>query len=165
VSDKPFTTLSSKYQRRYVDSETSFLFIDTIGFVIDLDPRLIKSFELNLEDIRSSDLVMLLLDITDPIITLRIKISEGIRLLREMEVPRERIMLVLNKIDIDPSRIILVDEELGLERYGIPWIMISALKRENIDSLLSMITEKLKEQQLPLLQINEKDRVEIIGSK
>jgi 50S ribosomal subunit-associated GTPase HflX len=108
---------------------------------------------------------MLLLDITDPIITLRIKISEGIRLLREMEVPRERIMLVLNKIDIDPSRIILVDEELGLERYGIPWIMISALKRENIDSLLSMITEKLKEQQLPLLQINEKDRVEIIGSK
>jgi GTP-binding protein HflX len=164
VSNKPFTTLSSKYQRRYVNSKTSFLFIDTIGFVIDLDPRLFKSFEINLEDIRSSDLVMLLLDITDPILTLRIKISEGVRLLREMDIPIERIILVFNKIDIDPDRTRLIEEELGIERYGMPWIMVSALKRENIDSLLNMISEKLKEQQSPLLHINEKERVEIIGS-
>jgi GTP-binding protein HflX len=145
VSDKPFTTLSSKYQRRYVDHKTTLLFIDTIGFVIDLDPRLIKSFELNLEDMRSADLVILLMDITDPVLTLRIKLSEGIRLLREMEVSREKIIVVFNKIDIAPELVDTIEEELGVPRLGLPWTMVSAKERTNMDGLLKIVTDRLKE--------------------
>jgi GTP-binding protein HflX len=145
VSDKPFTTLSSKYQRRYVDHETTLLFIDSIGFVIDLDPRLIKSFELNLEDMRSADLVILLLDITDPILTLRIKISEGIRLLREMEIPRENIVVVFNKTDLAPGLVDTIEEELAMDRLSLPWTMVSAKERTNLDGLLKFITGRLKE--------------------
>ena len=145
VSDKPFTTLSSKYQRRYVDHETTLLFIDSIGFVIDLDPRLIKSFELNLEDMRSADLVILLLDITDSVLTLRIKISEGIRLLREMEIPRENIVVVFNKTDLAPGLVDTIEEELAMDRLSLPWTMVSAKERTNLDGLLKFITGRLKE--------------------
>ena len=144
VSPQPFTTLSSKYQRRYVDHETTLLLIDTIGFVIDIDPRLIRSFELNLEDIRSADLVLLLLEITDPLLTLRIKLSEGVRLLTEIGVPRDRIVVVLNKVDLAPELAETIGDELGMERLGLPWTAISAKERVNLDGLLHTVTEGLK---------------------
>ena len=142
VSDKPFTTLSSKYQRRFVDYKTTLLFIDTIGFVIDLDPRLIKSFELNLEDLKSADMVIFLLDATDPLLTLRIKIAEGIRLLRAMDIPREKIVIVFNKIDLRPDATDL-GQELNLERMGIPWTSVSAKKRTNLQELLMLLKAQL----------------------
>ncbi len=144
VSPQPFTTLSSKYQRRYLDMETTILFIDTIGFVVDLDPRLIKSFELNLEDIRSADLVLLLLEATDPKLTLRVKLLEGIRLLTELGVPRDKIIVVLNKIDAIPEPESL-SEKLDLIRLELPWTTVSAKERINLDGLLQLIMERLKQ--------------------
>jgi GTP-binding protein HflX len=163
VSDRPFTTLSSKYQRRFIDTETSLLFIDTIGFVIDVDPRLIKSFELNLEDMRSADLVILLLEVTDPLLTLRIKLAEGIRLLREIEIPRERIVVVFNKLDLAPGAAENLEEELGLDHYGLPWTMVSAKERTNLDGLLKLILDRLNslKEHPPQQRIEEK--VEAVG--
>ncbi|MBC8224344.1 GTPase HflX [Candidatus Bathyarchaeota archaeon] len=143
VSDKPFTTLSSKYQRRFVDYETTLLFIDTIGFVIDLDPRLIKSFEINLEDLKSADMVIFLMDVTDPLLTLRIKLAEGIRLLREMDIPLEKIVVVLNKIDLQPDTAHNLGEELNLDRMGLPWTMVSAKERTNLNELLMFLKAQL----------------------
>ena len=163
VSDRPFTTLSSKYQRRFIDTETSLLFIDTIGFVIDVDPRLIKSFELNLEDMRSADLVILLLEVTDPLLTLRIKLAEGIRLLREIEVPREHIVVVFNKLDLAPGAAENLEKELGLDNYGLPWTMVSAKERTNLDGLLKLILDRLNslKEHPPQQRIEEK--VEAVG--
>lgn len=143
VTPYPFTTLSSKYQRRYVNQDMTLLFIDTIGFVIDLDPRLIKSFEINLEDIRSSDIILLLLEANEPILTLKIKLFEGIRLLKELGVSKDRIIIVFNKIDIVKETENILEEQLDLKRLNIPWITISAKERYNINGLLNIITEKL----------------------
>ena len=143
VSDKPFTTLSSKYQRRFVDYETTLLFIDTIGFVIDLDPRLIKSFEINLEDLRSADMVIFLMDVTDPLLTMRIKLAEGIRLLRAMDIPRKKIIIVFNKIDLQPDAADNLGEELQLDRMDFPWTMVSAKERTNLNDLLMFLKAQL----------------------
>lgn len=145
VSDRPFTTLSSKYQRRFIDHETTVLFIDTIGFVIDVDPRLIKSFKLNLLDIHSSDIVLLLLEITDPILTLMMKLNEGIRLLKDIGVNHDRIVLVFNKLDKAPEMKERIAEELNLEQLGIPWIVVSALERWNLQEMLRVIADRLRE--------------------
>jgi len=145
VSEKPFTTLSSKYQRRFIDHETSVLFIDTIGFVIDLDPRLIQSFKLNLLDIRSSDLVILLLEITDPPLTLQIKLSEGIKLLKDIGVAHERIVVVFNKLDKAPELEHTIGEQLKMEAVNVPWISVSANQRTNLQGLLQLVASRLKE--------------------
>ena len=156
VSDRPFTTLSSKYQRRFIDYETTVIFIDTIGFMLDLDPRLIQSFKLNLLDIRSSDVVVLLLDITDPLLNLQLKIHEGIRLLNEIGVPRSRMIIVFNKLDEDPELEKTVAKDLNLEIYGIPWICVSAQKKIHIQSFLELIAERVK-----YLKANPSDSIEL----
>jgi len=163
VSDSPFTTLSSKYQRRFIDTETTLLFIDTIGFVIDVDPRLIKSFELNLEDMRSADLVILLLEVTDSLLTLRIKLAEGIRLLREIEIPRERIVVVFNKLDLALGVAENLEEELGLDHYGLPWIIVSAKERTNLDGLLKLILDRLNSLKEHPTQQRIEEKVEAVG--
>ena len=146
VSKRPFTTLSSKYQKRYIDSETTVLFIDTIGFVLDLDHRLIKSFQINFEDIRSADVVILLFDINDPPLTLTLKLGEGISLLRDIGVSMNRIIIVFNKIDkAPPETVTIIEEQLGLSHYDIPWIAISAEKRINLNGLLELIAWKIRE--------------------
>ncbi|MCW4048193.1 MAG: 50S ribosome-binding GTPase [Candidatus Bathyarchaeota archaeon] len=144
VSDRPFTTLTSKYQRRFIDYQTTVLFIDTIGFVLDLDPRLIQSFKLNLLDIRSSDVVILLLEITDPVLTLKLKLKEGIQLLRDIGVSRDRIIVVFNKLDKEPELEHTIAEELELAYLNLPWMAVSAKNRINIQDFLNLISERLK---------------------
>ncbi len=144
VSNRPFTTLSSKYQKRFIDWETTVLFIDTIGFVLDLDPRLIQSFKLNLLDIRSSDLVILLLDLSDPVLNLDMKLNEGIWLLRDIGVSRDRIIVVINKSDLAPEKALTIGETLELDSYLLPWIVVSAETKENVPELLDLISKRLK---------------------
>jgi GTP-binding protein HflX len=146
VSNRPFTTLSSKYQKRYIDPETTVLFIDTIGFVLDLDHRLIKSFQLNFEDIRSANVVILLFEITDQPLTLKLKLGEGLSILREIGVPMERVILVFNKVDKAQSGTeAAIEEELGLSHYDIPWTSVSANQRKNLKGLLDLISWKIKD--------------------
>jgi len=146
VSDRPFTTLSSKYSKRYIDPETTVMFIDTIGFVLDLDHRLIKSFQINFEDIRSADVVILLFEITDPPLDLKLKLGEGVSLLRDIGVPTERVILVFNKVDKANAEVVNnISEELSLDHYDIPWTTVSANKRTNINGLLDLIAWKIKE--------------------
>lgn len=144
VSDRPFTTLSSKYQKRYIDWQTTVLFIDTIGFMLDLDPRLIESFKLNLLDIRSSDLVILLLDVTDPTLNLDMKLNEGIWLLRDIGVSRDRIIVVLNKADLDREKAETIGETLELDEYNLPWIVVSAEDKTNIPEFLDLISQRVR---------------------
>lgn len=165
VSDQPFTTLSSKYQRRFIDQDTTLMFIDTIGFVIDLDPGLIKSFELNMEDMSSADLVILLLEITDPILTLRIKLAEGIKLLREIGVSIERIIVVFNKTDLAPELSGTIGQELGMDHLGLPWTAVSAKERANLDGLLHIILERLKELRQPIGQPLNQVKAETVGTR
>ncbi len=145
VSDRPFTTLTSKYQKRYIDPETTVLFIDTIGFVLDLDHRLIKSFQINFEDIRSSDIVILLFEVSDPPLTLKLKLQEGLSLLKDIGVPVERVLIVFNKVDRAPDALSVIVEELQLELYDIPYMSVSAKSKVNLDKLLKLISIKVKE--------------------
>ncbi len=162
VSDRPFTTLSSKYQRRFIDHETTLLFIDTIGFVIDVDPNLISSFELNIEDMRNADLVILLLDITDPKLNLRIKLAEGVRLLRQMEIPRERIVVVFNKVDLAPEVVETIGEELGMALLGLPWTTVSAKVRTNLKGFLELIIARLRQLEEPVSPPEDYKKVESV---
>lgn len=97
VSDKPFTTLSSKYAG--LEGKKIYL-VDTIGFVIDLDPRLIASFKLNLLDINYSNKQILVIDISDDDELLRIKLVEDLRILKNVGKGKDSLIIAANKADL-----------------------------------------------------------------
>ncbi len=97
VSPQPFTTLSSKYAG-LMDGRVYL--VDTIGFVLDLDPRLIHSFRLNVIDMQYSQLALMVVDVADKPEVAEVKISESLRLLRELGKGPEDILVVFNKADL-----------------------------------------------------------------
>lgn len=144
VSDQPFTTLSSKYQRRYFRG-SSILFVDTIGFVIGLDPKLIESFELNLEDLKSSDLVLFLVDVSDPIDALSLKLRSGLDFLRSVGVRKDNTIVVLNKLDlVDHDELVETSSQLDPILKGYGWTWISSGERMRIPTLLKTIAKRLR---------------------
>jgi len=155
VTDKPFTTLSSKYQRRYLSNNEILLFIDTIGFVIDLDPRLIKSFQLNMEDMRNADIVLLLLEIDDYFPLLSMKLKSGTSLLEELGIEKSKIIVVFNKTDlVKPEKAEEIFEKLRMEERGFDWICVSAKNRTNLDGLIELVRRKnhrIKAEPLPMI--------------
>ncbi len=132
VSDRPFTTLSPKYKPIYWKRE--IMLVDTIGFVIDVDPRFIGSFQLNLLDIKYADLVLFLVSADDPAFVVRFKINQGLDFL-----PNKNAMIVLNKIDLieDPREFM---EAVGYEGKRIA---ISAKKKIGLERLLNAIVDEI----------------------
>ena len=66
AADKLFATLDS-VTRKNVDPElSSILFSDTVGFISDLPTQLIESFKGTLDELKSADLLLHVVDISDP---------------------------------------------------------------------------------------------------
>ena len=145
VSDRPFTTLSSKYQRRFFDNDETLLFIDTIGFVIDLDPRLVKSFDVSLEDMRSSDVVLLLLELSEPLRVLSLKLRSGLQILEDLDIEAQRVIVVFNKTDLlSQAQIDAVLEQIRMAERGLDFVCVSASQKTNLDSLIVAIRKKIE---------------------
>lgn len=107
AENKLFATLWTNVGNLYVitDSVTGrwkeILLNDTIGFIRDLPPKLIKSFSSTLEDSIESDLLLHVIDSSDPFVGERISVVHDV--LSDIWANQKRI-LVFNKID-------LIDEE------------------------------------------------------
>lgn len=144
VSGKPFTTLSAKYKKWRENKNV--LLVDTIGFVIDLDPRLLTAFEINLIDFQYADLLVFLLPANEHPDIVALKLSEGLKVLETIPVQKQKITLVLNKIDeadkenldqiLDLTRTIFDSNENRI-------IPVSAKTGENIEKLSKHISESL----------------------
>ena len=107
AENKLFATLGTHVGKVYIfkNKETwegkEVLLNDTIGFIRDLPPKLIKSFSSTLEDSIESDLLLHVIDASDPFIEERIEVVNHI--LDEIGAKQKRI-LVFNKIDLlDPT--------------------------------------------------------------
>jgi GTP-binding protein HflX len=143
VSERPFTTLSSKYY--LVEREgLKFYLVDTIGFVVDLDPRLIYSFKLTLEDISSSDLILLVVDVSDQYEILELRVKTSLKYLSDLNISKNRILFVLNKID----RVSLkeVEEKINklFSKIGEYDYVLTSAKNRNVENLVEKIREKIK---------------------
>ncbi|MCX6824310.1 MAG: GTPase HflX [candidate division SR1 bacterium] len=103
AENKLFATLGTHVGKLYImtDPKTGqgkeILLNDTIGFIRDLPPKLIKSFSSTLEDSIESDLLLHVIDASDPFIDERISIVNHI--LDEIGAKQKRIM-IFNKIDL-----------------------------------------------------------------
>jgi len=142
VDTSLFTTLSTT--TRIVEfSKKKFLLTDTVGFIDRLPLTLIEAFRSTLEETIYSDLILLVVDISEPIDTIKKKLSICLETIERIGAAGIPIITVLNKIDLLPET--EVQQRFEALRGNAPKpIPISALYKINIDSLKNEIIKTLK---------------------
>ena len=138
VSDRPFTTLASKWS---MTGNPEMFFVDTIGFALDLDPELISAFQLNLDDMRGADVVLLVVDASDSMQLLQMKMNSSLKILQEAGIKTSRILVGLNKVDLVESEGTEKVAGLIAETYALPLVLVSAETRWNLAGLTDRIQQ------------------------
>ncbi len=138
-----FTTLSTT-TRAVSLSGRKVLLTDTVGFIDRLPLTLIEAFHSTLEETIFSDLILLVVDVSEPHREIERKLSCCLDTIQAIGASGIPIATVLNKIDL------LSDSEMQREADALSEIApnpvpVSALHRMNMDSLKQEITARLKE--------------------
>ena len=136
AADKPFATLDSVTRKNSIPDLKSILFSDTVGFISDLPTQLIESFKATLDDLRTADLLLHVVDISDK--DYRFKVKEVMKLIDELGLSDIPIVRVNNKSD--KANLSNLDE-LSASKNDQVWI--SAQTEEGFDDLINSINTKL----------------------
>jgi GTP-binding protein HflX len=134
VSDRPFTTLASKWSRI---GNPNLLLADTIGFALGLDPSLISAFQLNLDDMRAADVLLLVADVSDDLQVLKMKLDSSLEILEAIGVEKQRILIVLNKTDLVDSEVLEKRASVVLNDYSCHSVQVSVETGQNLETLVT----------------------------
>ncbi|MBR6229377.1 MAG: GTPase HflX [Eubacterium sp.] len=134
AEDKLFATLDTTTRSRKLESGQQVLFTDTVGFIHKLPHTVIKAFRSTLEEAGYADLLMHVVDISNP------RHEEQMRVvydtLRELDIGGKPILTVLNKTDLAPG-VHLRDPQADDQ------VFISAKSGEGTEKLLARLEELL----------------------
>jgi GTPase len=142
VKDALFATLDSSVSNVYVlQLDQEVLLTDTIGFIRNLPPRLIQAFKSTLMESIHADVLLHVVDVSDPEFDEKIYVVNNI--LRELGIYLEDTMIyVFNKIDQAPD--IDTNELLEKHKRFTP-IFISVKEQKGIDTVFESIARHIKE--------------------
>ena len=142
VDNALFTTLSTT-TRLIEFSNRKFLLTDTVGFIDRLPLTLIEAFHSTLEETIFSDLIILVLDINEPIETIKKKNKTCQETIDRIGASGVSVITALNKIDrLTEAEANQKFEELKEETKNP--ILISAKARTNLDLVRHEILRKLE---------------------
>jgi GTP-binding protein HflX len=143
VENSLFTTLSTT-TRLIEISKKKFLLIDTVGFIDRLPLTLIEAFHSTLEETICADLILLVVDVSEPAETIQKKLavcSETIERIGAAGIP---LITVLNKMDLTNQT--EIEQKLNALKTSLTKsITLSALKGTNLDLLKSRILAELSD--------------------
>jgi len=137
--NEPFTTLGTTTRSMRVPGR-DVLLSDTVGFISDLPHWLVQSFESTLDEVYLADLVLLVVDASDPVDEMREKlVTCHDTLWKRVEAP---VVTVLNKADL------LTDEEMrerveAVEYLAPDPVVVSASEGENLEELVARVKDEL----------------------
>ena len=139
AEDKLFATLDPSVRRIRFPKDYEVVLLDTVGFIRDLPPALVQAFSATLEEVAEADLLLVVVDASDPDQDQQRATVEAI--LGEIgagAVPR---LWVYNKIDrLDPEE--LAQRRADADRHTY---FISANERRSTAALMQAIDEQLWE--------------------
>lgn len=102
AENKLFATLDTTTRRLRFPRERELVIADTVGFIRDLPQDLVTAFKATLEELHDADLLLHVVDISDPRMEAKIASVEGI--LEELDLHDKPRLKVFNKIDrLDPE--------------------------------------------------------------
>ncbi|PWH19461.1 MAG: GTPase HflX [Anaerolineae bacterium] len=104
VADQLFATLDPTTRRVVLSNHNEILLTDTVGFIQKLPTHLVAAFRATLEEIAEADLLLHVLDISQP--TAQQQAQAVFQTLKEIQADHLPIFTVLNKIDLlkDPQQ-------------------------------------------------------------
>lgn len=149
AEDKLFATLDTTV-RKVVWDTMPFLLSDTVGFIRKLPHHLIESFKSTLDEVRESDILVHVVDISHPQHEDHIRIVQNT--LNELGASDRTTLMVFNKIDLYRSKYFDdyldqntkndIMEEIKVKlinMFHFPVVLISARDKENITELKNML--------------------------
>jgi len=142
VDNALFTTLSTT-TRLIEFSNRKFLLTDTVGFIDRLPLALVEAFHSTLEETIFSDLIIVILDINEPIESIKKKNKTCLETIDRIGASGVPVVTALNKIDrLTEAEANQKFEELKEETTNP--ILISAKARTNLDMVRYEILRKLE---------------------
>lgn len=132
-----FATLDPTSRRLRFPAEREVVLIDTVGFIRDLPKSLINAFRATLEELHDADLLLHVVDGSDP---RRDKHIESVdRVLEDLGLEDKKRLMVFNKADR------LDDEQAALAAKRLDAIAVSALEKKGLSDLVNRMGEALWE--------------------
>lgn len=157
AENKLFATLDTTV-RKVVIRDLPFLISDTVGFIRKLPHHLIESFKSTLDEVRESDILLHVVDISHPGFEEQIQVVN--ETLKEINSSDKPIILVFNKTDIftyikkdDDDLTPVTKENYSLEDLkrtwmatasNLPVVFISAKEKHNIDELREILYREVR---------------------
>ena len=157
AENKLFATLDTTV-RKVVIANLPFLLTDTVGFIRKLPHQLVESFKSTLDEVRESDLLVHVVDISNPKFEEQIEIVN--KTIIELGVTDKPILIVFNKIDAytftpkeEDDLTPILPENISLEELKKTWmaksdeesIFISALNKTHFNELKDLLYAKIKQ--------------------
>ncbi len=137
VEDKMFATLDTASRRLRLPREREIVITDTVGFIRDLPKDLMAAFKATLEELEDADLLIHLVDVSNPRFEQQIASVE--RILKDLNITEKPRVIVFNKID----RVAPEEVEFVKARYGA--VALSAKRPETFGPLLEAVEYQLWE--------------------
>jgi GTP-binding protein HflX len=138
---KMFATLDPTSRRLRLPYEQEVIINDTVGFIRDLPEALVAAFRATLEEISDSDLLVHVVDASNPNSLAQIESVEKILLeLKLNEIPQ---IVVLNKADLpDEDSLIALERQIEIDKHR-ETVSISAIQPRTLKPLVEKIGEIL----------------------
>lgn len=143
AEDKLFATLDTRVGHVYLpDLKKEVLLTDTIGFIQDLPHSLIKSFHSTLEETIYADLILHVIDLSDPRWEKKIAVVNGV--LMSLHATDKPIIYVFNKMDAAPKSVKKSLIKKAYARFSPNFV--SAQTGEGLDKLKKTISQFVQNQ-------------------
>ncbi len=151
AENKLFATLDTTVRKVVWDS-MPFLLSDTVGFIRKLPHHLIESFKSTLDEVRESDILVHVIDVSHPQYEDQIQTVQNT--LNDLGASQKTTLMVFNKMDLyaqnyfddyldnqTKAEIIADISSKFTNLYNCPNVMISATDRDNIEGLRKVLSE------------------------
>ncbi len=130
--DMLFATLETSVRKIEIENNRKFLLSDTVGFISELPHDLVKAFRSTLEEIKNADLLVEVIDYSDPNWDEHKKVTqETLEKIGTMDIP---ILYVYNKSEEVLDKLPLIDEDE---------IYLSVKEDRGMRELIELITNKI----------------------
>ena len=154
ANNRLFDTLDTTTRRMTVSDTLDVLLSDTVGFIAKLPHNLVEAFQATLEELQYADLLLHVIDASDPDRTAHMEVVE--KLAAQLAPQGVPIIEVYNKADlVEPQLIPVGENKVAISAAtgtGLPRLL--ELVEQNLDTGVRRVTMKL-----PYSSAGEVDRI------